>query len=140
MVQQVTYTTSGFPPAFGLVSSSAYSSALKIEATYPPKRRLTYNRLHGVISLKTEFFITTVVKTSNPTLPTQLVETFLRKTSAYRVYPSCSIYRIIAAVKTTRLAVSARSERLFPRLYHITSRILGAMSPLPPSFHGIVLD
>jgi hypothetical protein len=33
----------------------------------PPKRRLTFNRLHGVISLKIELFITTAVRTSNPT-------------------------------------------------------------------------
>jgi hypothetical protein len=33
----------------------------------PPKRRLTLNGLHGVISQKMIFFITTVVKTSNPT-------------------------------------------------------------------------
>jgi hypothetical protein len=31
-----------------------------------PKRRLTFNRLHCVISQKTEFFITTDVRTSNP--------------------------------------------------------------------------
>jgi hypothetical protein len=33
----------------------------------PPKRRLTFNRLHGIISQKTVFFITTAVRTSNPT-------------------------------------------------------------------------
>jgi hypothetical protein len=31
----------------------------------PPKRRLTFNRLHGVISQKTELFITTGVRTTN---------------------------------------------------------------------------
>jgi hypothetical protein len=34
----------------------------------PPKRRLTFNGLQGVISQKTVFFITTGVRTSNPTL------------------------------------------------------------------------
>jgi hypothetical protein len=33
----------------------------------PPKRRLTLNGLHGVISQKIILFITTAVKTSNPT-------------------------------------------------------------------------
>jgi hypothetical protein len=33
----------------------------------PPKRRLQLNRLHGVISQKMILFITTAVKTSNPT-------------------------------------------------------------------------
>jgi hypothetical protein len=33
----------------------------------PPKRRLTLNGLHDVISQKTVFLITTGVKTSNPT-------------------------------------------------------------------------
>jgi hypothetical protein len=33
----------------------------------PPKRRLTFNGLHGVISQKIELFITTAVRTSNPT-------------------------------------------------------------------------
>jgi hypothetical protein len=33
----------------------------------PPKRRLTSNGLHGVISQKIELFITTAVRTSNPT-------------------------------------------------------------------------
>jgi hypothetical protein len=33
----------------------------------PSKRRLTYSRLHDVISQKTVLFITTAVRTSNPT-------------------------------------------------------------------------
>jgi hypothetical protein len=36
-------------------------------ATYPPKRRLKPNGLHGVIFQKMILFITTAVKTSNPT-------------------------------------------------------------------------
>jgi hypothetical protein len=34
---------------------------------FPSKRRLNFNGLHGVISYKTELFITTAVRTSNPT-------------------------------------------------------------------------
>jgi hypothetical protein len=33
----------------------------------PPKRRFTFNGLHGVISQKIVLFITTAVRTSNPT-------------------------------------------------------------------------
>jgi hypothetical protein len=32
----------------------------------PPKRRLTFNRLNGVIFQEIVFFITTTVRTSNP--------------------------------------------------------------------------
>jgi hypothetical protein len=32
----------------------------------PPKRQMIFNRLHGVVSQKTELFITTAVRTSNP--------------------------------------------------------------------------
>jgi hypothetical protein len=53
------------PPDFMLVSCSAYFSALKMEAV-PPKRRLTLNGLHGVISQKVVLFITTAVRTSKP--------------------------------------------------------------------------
>jgi hypothetical protein len=34
-----------------------------------PKRWLTFNGLHGVISQKLILFMTTAVKTSNPTFP-----------------------------------------------------------------------
>jgi hypothetical protein len=37
-------------------------------AMLSPKRRLTFKELHGVISKKIEFFITTVTGTSSPTL------------------------------------------------------------------------
>jgi hypothetical protein len=42
-------------------------SEYKTRRHVPPKRRLTFNGLHGVISQKTELFITTAVRTSNPT-------------------------------------------------------------------------
>jgi hypothetical protein len=50
---------------FPLVPCSAYSSTLKMEAICSPKRRLTFNGQHGVISQKIVLFITTAVKTSN---------------------------------------------------------------------------
>jgi hypothetical protein len=37
------------------------------EATHHYVRRLIFNGLHGVISQTIEFFITTAVRTSNPT-------------------------------------------------------------------------
>jgi hypothetical protein len=54
----------GLPPAFMLVSCSAYST-LKMEAICPLKRRTTFNRPHSVISQKIILFLTTAVKTSN---------------------------------------------------------------------------
>jgi hypothetical protein len=53
-------------PAFTLVSCLAYSSSLKMNATCPPKRRLTFDELHGVIFQKIKLFITTAVRISNP--------------------------------------------------------------------------
>jgi hypothetical protein len=53
--------------AFTLVSCSAYSSTLKIEAIYPSETSVDFNGLHGVISQKIEPFMTTADRTSNPT-------------------------------------------------------------------------
>jgi hypothetical protein len=50
------------------LSLHSYSSPLKIEATFPPKRRLTFNGLHSVIPQKVELFITTTVRTSDHTV------------------------------------------------------------------------
>jgi hypothetical protein len=54
-----------FATWFTLVSCLAYSSTLNMERPVPPKRRLTSNALHGVISQKIELFITIAVRTSN---------------------------------------------------------------------------
>jgi hypothetical protein len=54
-------------PAFVLISCSVYSSTPKWSHHDTPKRPLTFNGLHGVMSKKTELFITTAVGTSNPT-------------------------------------------------------------------------
>jgi hypothetical protein len=40
---------------------------LEVEANVSLKRSLNFNRQHGVISQKIELFITTIVRTSNPT-------------------------------------------------------------------------
>jgi hypothetical protein len=42
-------------------------SALKMEATFTSESQLTSTGLHGVISQKTEAFLTAAVRTSNPT-------------------------------------------------------------------------
>jgi hypothetical protein len=57
------------PPAFMLVSCSAHSLTWRWRRHVPPKCHLTFNRLHGIISQKTELFITTAVRTLNPTWP-----------------------------------------------------------------------
>jgi hypothetical protein len=43
------------------------SSTLKMRRYVPPKRRLTSARVHGVIYQKTELFLVTAVRTSDPT-------------------------------------------------------------------------
>jgi hypothetical protein len=50
-----------------IVSSFSYSSTLKRERHVDPKRRLVFNGVHGIIFQKIELFITTAVRTSNPT-------------------------------------------------------------------------
>jgi hypothetical protein len=55
------------PPAFTMVSCLAYSSIVKMEAIFPPKRRLAFNGLHDIMSQKIVRFITTAERTSNPT-------------------------------------------------------------------------
>jgi hypothetical protein len=52
---------------------------------FPPKRQLTFNGLHGIISQKIELFVTNVVRTSNltrlliaPTIQFRVVESLLR--------------------------------------------------------------
>jgi hypothetical protein len=39
------------------ISCLAYFSTVKIEATFSPKRRLTFNGLHGVICQEIQLFI-----------------------------------------------------------------------------------
>jgi hypothetical protein len=51
----------------------------------PPKRRLTFNVLHGVIYQKIELFITTAVGTSNPTQKLMLAHP-----STGRITTSCN--------------------------------------------------
>jgi hypothetical protein len=53
------------PPAFMMVSCSAYSSTLKTEVTCSTETSIYFH--HGGISQKTELFITTGVKISNAT-------------------------------------------------------------------------
>jgi hypothetical protein len=50
-----------------------FSSTLKMEAICSSERRLHLNRLHGVTSQKMILFITTAVKTSNPTYSVTLL-------------------------------------------------------------------
>jgi hypothetical protein len=44
-------------PAFSLVSCSAYSLTVKMEVTCPLKTSVDFNRLHIIISQKTELYI-----------------------------------------------------------------------------------
>jgi hypothetical protein len=55
-----------------------------------PKRRMIFNGLHGLIYQKIVLFITTVVRTSNPTSReyTEFEESFLPFSSEYSVFLS----------------------------------------------------
>jgi hypothetical protein len=55
------------PSAYMLVSCSAYSMTMKMEAACSTETSPNFQQLHGVISQKIEFFITTAVSTSNLT-------------------------------------------------------------------------
>jgi hypothetical protein len=55
------------PSAVTLVSCSAYSSTLKMEAIYSSETSVDFNGLHGVTSQKIKLIITTAVRTSNST-------------------------------------------------------------------------
>jgi hypothetical protein len=55
-----------FPPAFTLVSYRLILRPWRWRRYVPPKRRLTFNGLYGVISHKMVLFISTAEKTSYP--------------------------------------------------------------------------
>jgi hypothetical protein len=67
MRQARNYAEAGSKQSFTLVYCSAYFSTLKMEATFAPKRQLTFAGLHGVLSQNTELFVITAVRKSNPT-------------------------------------------------------------------------
>jgi hypothetical protein len=52
---------------FMLVSCLAYSSTLKMEVTFSSETSVDFQRLLGIISQEIELFITTAVRTTNPT-------------------------------------------------------------------------
>jgi hypothetical protein len=49
----------------------------------PSKRRLTFNGLHGIISLKIELLLTTAVRTSNPALLSGSFPNKIKKVGSY---------------------------------------------------------
>jgi hypothetical protein len=52
---------------FFLVSCVAYSSTLKMEKIYSPKRRAS-SGIHGITTQKTALFVISAVRTSNPAI------------------------------------------------------------------------
>jgi hypothetical protein len=71
----------------------------------PPKRRLTFNGLHGVISRKAELFITTGVRTSNPTFE-------IVRPSNTHICSFGAVHTLIRSVRalTTGLATGGAAE------------------------------
>jgi hypothetical protein len=65
-----------FPPLSGSKNKSI-PVWKQVARQFPPKRRFVFNWIHGVISQKTVLFITTGVRTSNPTTALVLCEIFL---------------------------------------------------------------
>jgi hypothetical protein len=62
-----------------------------MEATCSPKRLLAYNRLHGVIPQNTELFITTAVRTSNPTclyIISNMTQNHVHSNAGYTIFPT----------------------------------------------------
>jgi hypothetical protein len=59
------------PSGYHLVIS--YALALLWRQHVPPKHWLTFNRLYDILSQMTKLFITTTVRTLNPTLMTVVV-------------------------------------------------------------------
>jgi hypothetical protein len=91
----------------------------------PPKRRLKLNGLHGVISQKMILFITTAVKTSNPTIfkwvslpfytfhfPLCSFTSIVRADIGY----CCSLNASGAKLATLQISRCAGSEIVFPSL------------------------
>jgi hypothetical protein len=77
--------TSLLATCFTLVSCLDYSATLNMEATCSSETSVDFHGLHGVISQKMELFITTAMKTSDPTT---LMTTSLFYGSAIGIFPS----------------------------------------------------
>jgi hypothetical protein len=80
------------------------SLIMKMEATYSPKSGLTFSRLHGIISQKIVLFITTAVRTSDPTF--------------IKCCPQQSIYSITI---TVRIVIVIRILKNFTNVFRVTS-------------------
>jgi hypothetical protein len=72
--RQFRWNSTDVAACFMLVYCLTHSSNPMIERYVPPKRRLTYTGLHGVIFQNIELFIVTAVRISNPSLQTSILE------------------------------------------------------------------
>jgi hypothetical protein len=93
-----------------LVSCLAYSSTLKVHL----KRRLAFNRLHGLISQKRELFTTTAVRTWNPTkfyynVGLDVHSAVAMKSAVFWVVTPCSLERARRFGWTCRLHMQSKT-------------------------------
>jgi hypothetical protein len=93
----------------------------------PPKRRLTLNGLHGVISQKTIFFITTAVKTSDPMTCLYFEYSFYPLPFSFWVHQGCWLFFVCRQTRhkaSTMWSWQSPHSMSFPSLLSSFSSIL----------------
>jgi hypothetical protein len=109
------------------VKSSAFwditpCSQLKVNRRFgwrrhaPRKRRLIFNGLHGVITQKIELFISTAVRSSNPTNSTKYFYRFRTNDTILHVFSTISFFRRVHVLTKSALQLLSLSKRLPTRL------------------------
>jgi hypothetical protein len=96
----------------------------------PPKRRLVYNGLHVITSQKTELFITTIVRTSNP-VRTSFIPVHQRKSNKLYCWSWLREYLVLwfrnftpCALHTNHEPVEARVCFPFVRMEKPRNRLI----------------
>jgi hypothetical protein len=95
-------------PAWRRQQAELWFSTLNMDVICPPKRLLTFAELHGVISQKTEHFITTAVRTSNTA--DAFAARFMVMTHQYKSGQLAKREPIAVAARSKAWTVFARSN------------------------------